>query len=78
MIKAVIKKNQVEIYKDGHYVLTIFHDEESMVIPTPDYSFIAFDGYSRIYPDEIVDEREVTEQVASAGEQKEGVDVNRM
>ena len=57
MVKILIKEGSVEIYKDGHYITSIFHDEESEVIPTPNYSYISLGGFTRVYPDEIADER---------------------
>ena len=57
MVKILIKEGSVEVYQDGHYILSIFHDEESEVIPTPNYSYISLGGFTRVYPDEIVDER---------------------
>ena len=57
MTKVVIREGNVEIYKDGHYITSIFHDEGSEVLDTPNYSFISLGGFSRVYPDEIVDER---------------------
>ena len=58
MIKMLIHEDSVEVYQDGHYILSIFHDKESEVLDTPNYSFISLGGFSRVYPDEIVDERE--------------------
>ena len=58
MTKVVIKEGSIEVYNDGHYITSIFHDEESEVLDTPNYSFISLGGFSRVYPDEIVDERE--------------------
>lgn len=58
MVAAVIKENKVEVYKDGHFVMTIFHDGESEIFNTPNYSFVSLGGFARVYPDEIVDERE--------------------
>jgi len=58
MTKVVIKEGSIKVYKDGHYIMSIFHDEESEVLDTPNYSFISLGGFSRVYPDEIVDERE--------------------
>ena len=57
MVKILIKEGSVEVYQDGHYILSIFHDEGSEVLDTPNYSFISLGGFSRVYPDEIVDER---------------------
>ena len=57
MTKVVIKEGSIAVYKDGHYITSIFHDEESEVLDTPNYSFISLGGFSRVYPDEIVDER---------------------
>ena len=57
MIKMLIHEDSVEVYQDGHYILSIFHDEGSEVMKTPNYSFISLGGFSRVYPDEIVDER---------------------
>ena len=58
MTKVVIKEGNIAVYKDGHYITSIFHDEGSEVLDTPNYSFISLGGFSRVYPDEIVDERE--------------------
>ena len=58
MTKVVIKEDSVVIYKDGRYITCIFHDGESEVLDTPNYAFISLGGFSRVYPDEIVDERE--------------------
>ena len=57
MTKVVIKEGSIEVYNDGHYITSIFHDEGSEVLDTPNYSFISLGGFSRVYPDEIVDER---------------------
>ena len=57
MVKILIKEGSVEIYKDGHYITCIFHDGGSEVLNTPDFSSISLVGFSRVYPDEIVDER---------------------
>ena len=57
MVKILIKEGSVEVYQDGHYILSIFHDEESEVLDTPRFSYISLGGFSRVYPDEIVDER---------------------
>ena len=57
MTKVVIKEGSIKVYQDGHYILSIFHDEGSEVMKTPNYSFISLGGFSRVYPDEIVDER---------------------
>ena len=46
MTKIVIKEGSIQVY------------EESEVLDTPNYSFISLGGFSRVYPDEIVDERE--------------------
>jgi len=53
MVKILIKEGSVEVYQDGHYILSIFHDEESEVLDTPNYSFISLGGFCRVYPDEI-------------------------
>ena len=57
MTKVVIKEGSIRVYQDERYILSIFHDEESEVFDTPNYSFISLGGFSRVYPDEIVDER---------------------
>ena len=57
MTKVVIKEDSVVIYTDGRYITCIFHDGESEVLNTPDFSCISLSGFSRVYPDEIVDER---------------------
>ena len=57
MVKVVIHEDSVEVYQDGHYILSIFHDEGSEVMKTPNYSFISLGGFTRVYPDEIADER---------------------
>ena len=58
MVKMLIHEDSVEIYKNERYVASIFPDEGIEVLDTPNYSFISLGGFSRIYPDEIVDERE--------------------
>ena len=58
MVKMLIHEDSVEVYQDGHYILSIFHDKESEVLDTPNYSFISLGGFCRVYPDEIADERE--------------------
>ena len=58
MTKVVIREGSIQIWRGGHYVMSIFHDEESEVLDTPNYSFISLGGFCRVYPDEIVDERE--------------------
>ena len=58
MTKVVIREGSIQIWKGGHYVTSIFYDEESKVRDTPNYSFISLGGFCRVYPDEIVDERE--------------------
>ena len=57
MTKVIIKEGSIAVYNDGHYITSIFHDEGSEVMKTPNYSFISLGGFSRVYPDEIVDER---------------------
>ena len=57
MVKILIKEGSVEIYKNERYVASIFPDEGIEVLDTPNYSFISLGGFSRVYPDEIVDER---------------------
>ena len=57
MVKMLIHEDRVEIYRDERYVASIFPDEEIEVLDTPNYSFISLGGFSRVYPDEIVDER---------------------
>ena len=58
MTKVVIKEGSIKVYQDERYILSIFHDKESEVLDTPNYAFISLGGFSRVYPDEIVDERE--------------------
>ena len=57
MTKVVIKEGSIKIYRDGRYILSIFHDKGSEVLDTPNYSFISLGGFARVYPDEIADER---------------------
>ena len=57
MTKVVIHEDSVVIYTDGRYITCIFHDGESEVLNTPDFSCISLRGLSRIYPEEIVDAR---------------------
>ena len=57
MTRVLIHEDSVEVYQDGHYILSIFHDEESEVLDTPRFSYISLGGFTRVYPDEIVDER---------------------
>jgi len=58
MRKVIIKDYSVDMYLDGRYVTSIFYDGKTEVLKMPNYSLISLGSYSRVYPDEIVDERQ--------------------